>query len=94
MPIPFRTVSIILVLAAGTVSAADTTLTPTPFTAAYSAGEWVVKKLNGNAYPSALSKEKQAKFEAQLKEDWIKDDAYACMWDTDWITKYKKDVCK
>ena len=89
-----RTFSILLVLAAGPVSAADTTLTPTPFTAVYSAGEWAFKKLNGKPYPSALSKEKQAKFDALLKEDWIKDDPYACMWETDWISKYKKDVCK
>jgi len=89
-----RIISILLVLAAGRAAADTTAISPTPFTAAYSAGEWVVKKIAGKPYPSALSKEKQAKFEAQLKEDWIKDDPYACMWEADWITKYKKDVCR
>jgi hypothetical protein len=82
------------VLAAGRAAADTTAISPTPFTAAYSAGEWMVKKFSAKPLPSILSKEKIAKFEAQLKEDWIKDDAYACMWETDWITKYKKDVCQ
>jgi len=69
-------------------------LTPTPFTAAYSAGEWVVDKMTSKPKPSFHTPERQAKFDRWSKEDWIKDDPYACMWEKDWITKYKKDVCR
>ena len=84
----------ILLLVAVPAAAADTGINPSPLTAVYTAGEWVVDKINTKPYPSALPKDKQEKFDRWAKEDWIKDDAYACMWDRNWITKYTKDVCK
>ena len=69
------------------------TITRTPFTAVYSAGEWVVNKISTKPKPSYHSPERQARFEHWAKEDWIKDDPYACMWERDWIRKYKQDVC-
>jgi hypothetical protein len=65
----------------------------TPFTAGYT----VIEKVVGKDMPkpkSILTKEQLAKFEAWAKEDWIKDDPYACMWDKNWITKYKDGTCK
>jgi hypothetical protein len=65
----------------------------TPFTAGYT----VIEKIVGKDIPKSkpiLSKEQIAKFERLAKEDWIKDDTYACMWDKDWITKYKNGTCK
>lgn len=84
---------VVLLLGCPGIIVADT-INTTPITAVYSAGEWVVNKITDKPYPSALSKEKQAKFERWAKQDWIKDDAYACMWEPDWIRKYKKDACK
>ena len=69
------------------------TITRTPFTAVYSAGEWVVNKISTKPKPSFHAPERQALFDQWSKEDWIKDDPYACMWERDWIRKYKKDVC-
>ena len=45
---------------------------------------------------SVLSKEKQDKFDKMVKEDWIKDDPHADMWDKDWISKIEpiKDPVK
>jgi hypothetical protein len=54
----------------------------------------VVNKITTKPKPSFHSPERQARFERWMKEDWIKDDAYACMWERDWIRKYKKDVCQ
>ena len=70
------------------------TINPMPITAVYSAGEWVVNKITTKPKPSFHSPERQAKFDRWSKEDWIKDDPYACMWERDWITKYKKDTCR
>jgi hypothetical protein len=70
------------------------TINPMPITAVYSAGEWIVDKLTDKPKPSLLTPERQAKFDRWSKEDWIKDDPYACMWDKDWITKYKNGTCK
>jgi hypothetical protein len=69
------------------------TINPTPFTAVYSAGEWVVNKISAKPKPSFHSPERQARFDSWMKEDWLKDDPYACMWDRNWIRKYKQDVC-
>jgi hypothetical protein len=68
-------------------------INPTPFTAVYSAGEWVVDKMTAKPKPSFHTPERQARYDRWSKEDWIKDDVYACMWERDWIRKYKKDVC-
>jgi hypothetical protein len=76
------------------VLAADSSINPNPLTVAYTAGEWMVDKLKDKPKVSMHSTERQAKFDKWLKEDWIKDDPYACMWDRNWITKYNKDVCK
>ena len=69
-------------------------ITRTPLTAVYSAGEWVVNKVTTKPKPSFHGPERQARFERWMKEDWIKDDPYACMWERDWITKYKDGTCK
>ena len=69
------------------------TINPTPFTAVYSAGEWIVNKISAKPKPSFHSLERQARFDKWSKEDWIKDDPYACMWDRNWISKHNKD-CK
>jgi hypothetical protein len=69
------------------------TINPTPLTAAYSAGEWVVNKITVKPKPGFHSPERQARFDSWMKEDWIKDDPYACMWERNWIRKYKQDVC-
>lgn len=76
------------------VIAADTGFNPSPITAVYSAGEWVVDKMTEKPRPSDHTAERQARFDGWLKEDWIKDDPYACMWDRNWIRKYKQDVCQ
>ena len=69
------------------------TITRTPITAVYSAGEWVVNKITAKPKPGFHSPERQARFDQWAKEDWIKDDPYACMWERNWIRKYKQDVC-
>ena len=69
-------------------------ITRTPLTAVYSAGEWVVNKVTTKPKPSFHGPERQARFERWMKEDWIKDDPHACMWERDWITKYKDGTCK
>jgi hypothetical protein len=68
-------------------------INPTPITAVYSAGEWVIDKMTAKPKPSVLTPEQRARFDSWLKEDWIRDDAYACMWERNWIRKYNKDVC-
>ena len=83
----------LLVLVAVPAAAADTGFNPNPITAVYTAGEWVVDKITTKPKPSFHSPERQAKFDRWSKEDWIKDDPYACMWDRNWIRKYKQDVC-
>ena len=82
----------VLLLGYPGISVADT-INPTPFTAAYSAGEWVVNKISAKPKPRFHSPERQARFDQWSKEDWIKDDPYACMWERNWIRKYKQDVC-
>jgi hypothetical protein len=84
----------ILLLVAVPAAAADSGINPSPLTAIYTAGEWVVDKIKDQPNPGFHLKERQAKFDRWAKEDWIKDDAYACMWERDWIRKYNKDVCK
>ena len=59
----------------------------------WTAGEWVVNKVTTKPKPSFHSPERQARFDKWSKEDWLKDDPYACMWDRNWIRKYKQDVC-
>jgi hypothetical protein len=63
---------------------ADASAYTTPITAAYSIIEKVVTK--EPKAPPVLSKEKKAKFDKMAKEDWIKDDPYADMWDKNWIS--------
>ena len=60
-------------------------INPSPYTAAYSVIEYVVKKEHKPT--SVLSPEKIKKFEAQAKEDFYKDDPHQEMWDKDWIRK-------
>jgi len=86
----------VLLLGYPAIAVADVvtdTINPTPLTAAYSAGEWIVNKISAKPKPSFHSPERQAKFDRWSKEDWIKDDPYACMWDRNWIRKYKQEVC-
>lgn len=64
-----------------------------PISAALSAGEWIVDKINNKPQPKFHTAERQARFDSWSKEEWIKDDPYACMWDRNWIRKYKQDVC-
>ena len=64
-----------------------------PLTTAWTAGEWVVNKVTTKPKPSFHGPERQARFDSWMKEDWIKDDPYACMWERNWIRKYKQDVC-
>jgi hypothetical protein len=63
---------------------ADASAYTSPVTMAYSIVEKVVTK--EPKYPSALPKEKQAKFDRMAKEDFIKDDPHADMWDKNWIS--------
>lgn len=63
---------------------ADASAYTTPITAAYSLIEKAVTK--EPKIPSVLPKEKQAKFDKMSKEDWIKDDPYADMWDKNWVS--------
>jgi hypothetical protein len=83
---------VVLLLGCPGIIVADT-INPTPFTMVYGAGEWVVNKISAKPKPSFHTPEREARFDRWSKEDWIKDDAYACMWERDWIRKYKKDVC-
>jgi len=85
------TLAVLLLVYPG-ISVADT-INPTPFTAVYSAGEWVVNKISAKPKPSFHGPERQARFDQWSKEDWLKDDPYACMWERNWIRKYKQDVC-
>ncbi len=64
---------------------ADASVYATPITTAYSIVEKIVTK--EPKAPTVLSKEKQTKFDKMSKEDWIKDDPHADMWDKDWINK-------
>lgn len=64
---------------------ADASAYTTPITMTYT----VIEKAFGKEPPkppSALSKEKQAKFDKMAKEDWIKDDPHADMWDKNWVS--------
>ena len=63
---------------------ADASAYTTPITAAYSIVEKVIAK--EPKAPQVLSKEKKAKFDKMAKEDWIKDDPHADMWDKNWIS--------
>lgn len=74
--------------------APGTGLNINPLTAAWTAGEWVVDKVIAKPRLTQHSAERQAKFDSWMKEDWIKNDPHACMWDPNWIRKYKQDVCK
>ena len=63
---------------------ADASAYTTPITAAYSIVEKVIAK--EPKAPQVLSKEKKAKFDKMAKEDWIKDDPHADMWDKNWVS--------
>lgn len=68
-----------------------------PLTTAWAAGEWIIDKVTVKPRASLHSAERQAKFNNWMKEDWIKNDPYACLWDPNWIhqtpqPKYK-GVC-
>ena len=63
---------------------ADASAYTTPITAAYSIVEKVIAK--EPKAPQVLSKEKKAKFDKMAKEDWIKDDPHADMWNINWIS--------
>jgi hypothetical protein len=63
---------------------ADASAYTTPITAAYSIVEKVITK--EPKAPQVLSKEKIAKFDKMAKEDWIKDDPHADMWDKNWVS--------
>ena len=63
---------------------ADASAYTTPITAAYSIVEKVITK--EPKAPQVLSKEKIAKFDKMAKEDWIKDDPHANMWDKNWVS--------
>jgi hypothetical protein len=60
-------------------------INPSPYTAAYSVIEYVVKKEHKPTH--VLSPEKIKKFEEQAKEDFYKDDTHKNMWDPNWIKK-------
>ena len=60
-----------------------------PITATAKAVEYVQVKYSPKKYPSALSLDKQKKFEEMMKQDFYKDDPYKAMWDPNWI--YRKD---
>jgi hypothetical protein len=64
---------------------ADASDITSPITMTYTVIEKVVGK--EKKYPSALSKEKQEKFDKMAKEDWIKDDPHSDMWDKNWVSK-------
>lgn len=69
-----------------------------PLTTAWTAGEWIIDKVTAKPRISLHSAERQAKFNNWMKEDWIKNDPYACLWDPNWIhqtpqPKYK-GVCQ
>jgi hypothetical protein len=69
---------------------ADATDYTSPITMTYTVIEKAVGK-EPKKPPSVLSKEKQAKFDKMAKEDWIKDDPHADMWDTNWISSIQPD---
>ena len=88
------TLVVLLMVYPALVLAEGQGISPTPITAVYSAGEWAYDKLRDRPKNTFHSRERTERYDRWAKEDWIKDDAYACMWDKDWINKYKKDVCK
>lgn len=91
---PVSLAVLLLVYPAWVVAAeAGPGLSINPLTTAWSAGEWVVNKITAKPNPGFHSPERQARFDQWSKEDWIKDDPYACMWERNWIRKYKQDVC-
>lgn len=67
--------------------AAENGFNPNPITAVYSAGEWVVDKM------TAKPKISFAEVQQQAQKEWNAD-PYACMWERNWIRKYKKDICQ
>lgn len=68
------------------LAAAETTkpLSIDPITTTWSAGEWILSKFSSKK-DGFHTAERQAKFNKWSKEDWIKDDPYACMWNSNWI---------
>ena len=88
------TLAVLLFFMPLVICAAENSPIPTPITAVFTAGEWVVDKVTAKPKPSFHNAERTARFERWSKEDWIRDDAYACMWERDWFRKYKQDVCK
>lgn len=81
------TLVVLLMVYPVAIIAADTGFNPSPITAVYSAGEWVVDRLTAKpkiSFADALQ---------QTQKEW-NTDPYACMWDRNWIRKYKQDVCK
>ena len=79
-----RRIISILVLVATPAVAAD--LPINPITATLSAGDWVYNKFKDTKPPPVLTKEKITKFEKMSKEDWVKDDPHADMWDRNWVS--------
>ena len=68
-----------------------------PISTTLSAGDWIISKITAKPKPSYHNPEREAKFNSWIKEDWIKNDPYACLWDPNWIhqtpqPKYK-GVC-
>lgn len=82
------TLAVLLMVCPAIVIAAETGtgLNINPLTAAWSAGEWIVDKA------TAKPKISFAEAQSQAREEW-KNDPYVCMWDPNWIRKYKRDVC-
>ena len=94
LALPVSLVVLLMVYPACVVAAeAGAGLSINPLTAVWTAGEWVIDKATAKPKPSPHTPERQARFDRWSKEDWIKDDPYACMWDRNWIRKYKQDVC-
>ena len=80
------TLAVLLMVCPVIVIAADAGFNPSPITAVYTAGEWVVDKM------TAKPKISFAEALQQAQKDWNAD-PYACMWERNWIRKYKQDVC-
>jgi len=68
-----------------TILMVDASAYTTPITMTYTVIEKVISKEPPKA-PLVISKEKKAKFDKMAKEDWIKDDPHADMWDKNWIS--------
>ena len=74
-----------------TILLADASSYTSPITMTYTVIEKVVGK-EPKKTVLVLSKEKQAKFDKMAKEDWIKDDPHADMWDPNWISSVQADT--